>query len=159
MMPFQEIAGRLCRTQELRLLEDLLAALARNTSSVQILRPFYLMSIGIIQLTKQELPSSYRRAPVVLRKTAAPKDRFHRSTSCQDLRSDPHKNKCLGMCGPGCSCWKFICEDCCFHEGCSQHDTCCRHNALSTYCLTPFIYGFHCKGGYGGYPECIQSKR
>ena len=40
----------------------------------------------------------------------------------------PVGNTCLGMCGPSCSmCWDywFICDDCCFHRGCYDHDLCC----------------------------------
>jgi hypothetical protein len=33
---------------------------------------------------------------------------------------------CYGMCGPGCSCWSWICGDCCYHYGCAVHDSWCR---------------------------------
>lgn len=33
---------------------------------------------------------------------------------------------CLGMCGKGCSCWRFVCGDCCYHYGCFEHDEICR---------------------------------
>ena len=77
---------------------------------------------------------------------------------CQDMRngSDP---ECFGMCGPRCWCWDWLCEDCCLHKACLQHDACCRHAKpvyFSTYCLLPFIYGFDCKRGYKGYPECLH---
>jgi hypothetical protein len=45
---------------------------------------------------------------------------------CQDLRNDPNCNKCLGMCGPGCTCWPWVCGDCCEHPGCLAHDKHCR---------------------------------
>lgn len=45
---------------------------------------------------------------------------------CRDLRSDPCDNDCLGMCGPGCSCWSWVCGDCCYHSGCNAHDRACR---------------------------------
>ncbi len=35
-------------------------------------------------------------------------------------------NNCYGMCGPGCSCWSWVCGDCCYHYGCARHDTWCR---------------------------------
>ena len=53
---------------------------------------------------------------------------------------------CLGMCGFGCLCWKFICGDCCYHLGCYGHDMCCRQNFFDTQCLFP--YGFVCDGDY-----------
>ena len=53
---------------------------------------------------------------------------------------------CLGMCGFGCLCWKFICGDCCYHLGCYGHDMCCRQNFFDTQCLFP--YGFVCDEDY-----------
>ena len=38
----------------------------------------------------------------------------------------PGQNQCFGMCGPGCSCWKWVCGDCCWHKGCAAHDSDCR---------------------------------
>jgi hypothetical protein len=35
-------------------------------------------------------------------------------------------NSCYGMCGPGCTCWSFVCGDCCYHNGCATHDSYCR---------------------------------
>jgi hypothetical protein len=35
-------------------------------------------------------------------------------------------NQCYGMCGPGCTCWSFVCGDCCYHNGCARHDSYCR---------------------------------
>ena len=59
----------------------------------------------------------------------------------------PVGDKCLGMCGPQCSvCWDywFICDDCCFHRGCYDHDLCCgRDGYLSWSCLT-VVFDFDC---------------
>jgi len=40
--------------------------------------------------------------------------------------SRPSANNCYGMCGPGCSCWSWVCGDCCYHGGCAKHDSWCR---------------------------------
>jgi len=40
--------------------------------------------------------------------------------------SRPTANECYGMCGPGCSCWSWVCGDCCYHGGCAKHDAWCR---------------------------------
>jgi hypothetical protein len=48
------------------------------------------------------------------------------AAACQDLQSDPYCNNCLGMCGPGCTCWRWVCGDCCWHRGCYRHDLHCR---------------------------------
>ena len=34
----------------------------------------------------------------------------------------PFESNCLGLCGPGCTCWWFICFDCCWNIGCYLHD-------------------------------------
>jgi hypothetical protein len=40
--------------------------------------------------------------------------------------SRPSANECYGMCGNGCSCWSWVCGDCCYHGGCAKHDSWCR---------------------------------
>ena len=56
----------------------------------------------------------------------------------------PLVSECLGMCGPGCSCWSFACGDCCYWAGCYQHDLKCRDSFFSFACLLPF--NFACNG-------------
>ena len=52
---------------------------------------------------------------------------------------------CHGMCGRLCSCWSWLCGDCCVHQGCLDHDDCCtKFGFWSFACLTPF--GFSCLG-------------
>jgi hypothetical protein len=36
----------------------------------------------------------------------------------------PQTSACIGMCGPGCSCWSSWCGDCCYHQLCADHDNC-----------------------------------
>ena len=31
-------------------------------------------------------------------------------------------SNCLGLCGPGCTCWLYVCGDCCYNSGCYIHD-------------------------------------
>lgn len=54
--------------------------------------------------------------------------------------------ECLGLCGYGCNCWKWVCGDCCYHLGCYEHDICCRKKFIRTACLLPF--NFKCESGY-----------
>ena len=56
----------------------------------------------------------------------------------------PYETECLGMCGRLCTCWSFVCGDCCFWPGCYQHDLYCRESFISWGCL--FIFTFHCNG-------------
>jgi hypothetical protein len=52
---------------------------------------------------------------------------------------------CYGMCGSGCSCWSWVCGDCCYHYGCAVHDSWCR-NGEWYYCynVTAVIALFGC---------------
>ena len=34
----------------------------------------------------------------------------------------PVGRNCLGLCGPECTCWWFVCGDCCWNWGCNRHD-------------------------------------
>ena len=34
----------------------------------------------------------------------------------------PIGSNCSGLCGPGCTCWWFVCFDCCYNVGCYLHD-------------------------------------
>ena len=47
-----------------------------------------------------------------------------------------YDNDCFGMCGPGCTCWDFVCDDCCVHQYCLTHDQCCAD--VGFYTLTCF---------------------
>lgn len=87
------------------------------------------------------------------------------SSRCNRCPEGPY---CLGMCGPGCWwCWRIcpslvaaagsfvwfpygyiinhLVNDCCFHQGCYDHDVCCdRLGYFHSRCLFPI--GFSCSG-------------
>lgn len=65
---------------------------------------------------------------------------------CLDYCPPCEDDSCLGMCGFGCSCWSFLCGDCCYHVGCYDHRLCCRENFFSIACMFP-IY-FKCEENY-----------
>ena len=63
--------------------------------------------------------------------------RVHRhKRSCEEYPD--REDDCLGMCGPSCTCWKWVCGDCCFHEGCYEHDVCCGKGSIR--CLMVFKF-------------------
>ena len=65
------------------------------------------------------------------------------SSECQDEDKRPSEDDlCLGMCGPECNCWCWLCGDCCFYQGCYEHDVCCRNDVYSFSCWFP--YNFSC---------------
>lgn len=54
---------------------------------------------------------------------------------------------CFGMCGDGCSCWRWVCGDCCWHPGCAVHDAFCRSGPLGQVvgCYSPLaLIGVAC---------------
>jgi hypothetical protein len=54
-------------------------------------------------------------------------------------------NQCYGMCGNGCSCWSWVCGDCCYHGGCARHDDWCRQGQwYYCYNITAVIALFGC---------------
>jgi hypothetical protein len=58
-------------------------------------------------------------------------ERSAQASGCKDLRGDPYRNGCYGMCGRGCGCWSWVCGDCCWHKGCANHDKSCRSCSLT----------------------------
>jgi hypothetical protein len=54
-------------------------------------------------------------------------------------------DQCYGMCGYGCDCWSWVCGDCCYHNGCAQHDSWCRSGQwYYCYNITAVIALFGC---------------
>ena len=73
-----------------------------------------------------------------------------RSETCSNA---PGQDACFGMCGGGCSCWEWVCGDCCWHAGCAVHDADCRacsftHPGACARCAS--FVGFFTGGGCDG---------
>lgn len=137
----------------MRLLDRVSYALHEEAGHHPITKAFYVMSMSLLgEHSEETLARGTKTADYDHHRYQRLFDR--KTNSCQDLRRDPKENKCLGMCGPKCWCWSIVCDDCCFHQGCYEHDCCCRKNKLSGYCLFPFFYDFSC-GSFGGYPDCL----
>lgn len=100
--------------------------------------PLHLMALSVDKHAKAS--GSALSEPL----TSSPNE----ATTCQayPFRS----NGCYGMCGPGCTCWKWLCGDCCFHTGCAVHDDYCRtwmgfgHPYCNIYWYIPFYIGGGC---------------
>ena len=165
--------SRLHNTREIALLHGLSTALKENASTHVIQLRFHVLCMTL-------LPENGHKETAASRIRWSKKDkeedgvmklkdigsissrkkrnifRSKRSDICLDLRSNPHDDECLGMCGPGCTCWSFVCGDCCCNKLCLEHDKCCRHNIYSLRCWLPFLYKLSCKEGFGGYPSCLN---
>ena len=105
---------------------------------------------------KYEMNTSHRsqRSPLDLVHCKY-RDTYCLSGSCEMGSSDCNGKctdweDCVGMCGPGCSyCWSYVCNDCCYHQGCYDHDMCCGGSwgYLSVWCLIPLPFscnGYNC---------------
>lgn len=55
------------------------------------------------------------------------------------------RNRCFGMCGRRCDCWRFLCGDCCVHRGCEQHDACCARGGFRAFFRCNIPFGFSCE--------------
>ena len=66
------------------------------------------------------------------------------STTYYECERCPIRNQeCYGMCGKGCNCWSWVCGDCCYHQGCYEHDRCCDVNGFFHYkCF--LVFPFDC---------------
>ena len=144
---FQEAMSELHNVPEVQLLERVSAALGDNSTRLKVLqRTFHALCFNLLKQADIDIPSELSATP-------DSNDHHDRGKRCTSLKNN-RWNHCNGMCGRKCSCWSWVCGDCCFHQGCYEHDLCCGHDFWSTYCLTPF--DFSC-GRYKGYPRCLTS--
>ena len=166
---FHSALDRLKNTTKLVLLHHLSTELKKNVGNHPLLMRFHMLAMtleakyGSNDSVVPERRWSNEDGRYRERKTKFGHVRKKRTlyqeekeNSCQDLRSDPDNNDCLGMCGYGCSCWYFICGNCCQNRLCFEHDKCCRHDMYTINCLIPIVHSLSCEDGYGGYPSCLQ---
>ena len=65
---------------------------------------------------------------------------YNTATTCRDGNC-PQGPDCIGRCGPLCKCWWFVCLNCCYNQGCYDHDMCCgRYGYDSTECAIPIPF-------------------
>ena len=144
---YQAAMRKLHYVPEIHLLERVSAALSDNAKPLKVLQPFHGLCFNLLKASNLEIPSELRAAVT----EDEPADQHHRDETCAEK---PLKERCTGMCGLGCRCWKWVCGDCCRHQGCYEHDICCNiYGRFTSYCALPFVYGFSCKK-FGGYPAC-----
>ena len=141
---YREAMCELHNVPEVQLLERLSAALADTSTQLETMQPFHALCLNVLKASDTEIQPEFKAAHDLNLDTTGKR-------SC--LR--PTENNCRGMCGKGCSCWSWVCGDCCSHEGCYEHDLCCKENPTSPHCLFPYLYGFTCSR-FGGYRDCLN---
>ena len=133
-----------------RLLEPAARALGEDTGIIgrdePAAMPFYLAAMTLTEKYKRNQRAKAKKNNPLSTYLNRPKR--GRYPDC-DLESCPpcKEDDCYGLCGYGCTCWSFLCGDCCYHLGCKDHDACCRESDGSYLgCFFPF--GFSCDDRY-----------
>jgi hypothetical protein len=152
----KESYDALTANHAMRLLEPAARALGQDLGIIGRDEPaamtFYLPAMVLTEARRKQLRA---RVAVVLRSNPWSAYINKRRANTQgnypdcDMTTCPpcEEDECLGGCGYGCSCWSWACGDCCYHEGCRDHDICCRYyGVFSTACLG--MYTFKCDFPY-----------
>ena len=122
-----------------RALGEDLGVIGKDTPAAM---PFYAVAMKIAE--------AYSRN----QRAKAQWDPYHRVTAqgtypnC-NLKTCPpcQEDECIGLCGKDCSCWSWVCGDCCLHQGCADHDICCRNKSFWHWrCWLPLT--FRCNKHY-----------
>ena len=138
--PLSDAIHDLLDTKEVGLLEKAAEAVGKkglNGKNTPAALPFFLFALRIAQIDED---SHYSNTTINLRHKR--QSYMHCADTCPPCPND----KCIGMCGKGCTCWRHICNDCCWHRGCYDHDLCCKSSRLKTRCLLPVK--FRCNQHY-----------
>ena len=136
--PLSETIRDLLQMEEIALLEDASRAVGergvtgKNTPMVLPFHMFALKMTRLLDISSQNA-ITIEQSPVPV---AIPSQN-KRAADCKKYAD------CKGLCGKGCKCWKWVCGDCCYHQGCYDHDVCCEdHGYFSSACF--------------GIPECDE---
>ena len=130
-----------------QLLGRALAALSDNSTKLEVLESFHSLCFNLLKTSDVEtLPDL--KAPYDLEDGSI--DGETQIRCCEK----PTENNCRGLCGKGCTCWRWVCGDCCWYRGCYEHDLCCKKRPYSSFCLVPV--GFRCSR-FRDFKKCISS--
>ena len=135
---FSDAVQKLVEVKEVALLPEAAEAIGQrgltgmNTPAVL---PFFMFALRITQFS---LSPSVSNTTTALGR--------EKRNSCFNLCPPCPNDECYGMCGYGCTCWSYVCGDCCWHRGCYDHDTCCRRGFFQSRCLFPA--SFRCNSPY-----------
>ena len=132
--PLSNAIIELLSLQECGLLEKAADAVGKkglNGRNTPAALPFFVFALRITQLAED---SHYNNI------TATQRYRRNSYMHCRSTCPPCPNDECIGLCGKECSCWKWLCGDCCWHEGCYGHDLCCKKSWLQHHCLLPIKF-------------------
>uniref|UniRef100_A0A1X7UJ80 Uncharacterized protein n=1 Tax=Amphimedon queenslandica TaxID=400682 RepID=A0A1X7UJ80_AMPQE len=78
------------------------------------LLPLYLMAMKLEELSDNTNSMWWKK-----------KKKYPSNLQCLKTCKPCKSYNCLGLCGRKCSCWKWVCGDCCYHYICFNHDLDC----------------------------------
>ena len=142
---FEEVVERLLQMPETKLIEEIAISLGEKGITgerVPASLALYGVAMRIVKVFKQQESdegSQSEDAGHSLEKRGWLDSVIKAIKGCS---RDPVGSECLGLCGKDCTCWPWVCGDCCYHEGCYQHDLCCTRDFFDSDCLIP--WGFSC---------------
>ena len=132
---FNETIRDLLQIEEITLLEDASRAVGERGvtgKNTPMVLPFHMFALKMTQLLDAQNSITNKqneKSPVPVVVSSHKK----RAADCKKYKE---YDDCKGLCGKGCSCWKWVCDDCCYHQGCFDHDECCEiHGYFSSECI------------------------
>ena len=81
------------------------------------LLPLYLMAMKLEQISDNTNNQWWRKK----------KKLYPSNLKCLKTCKPCTSYNCLGLCGRKCSCWRWVCGDCCYHYICFNHDLDCTN--------------------------------
>ena len=158
--PLNETVRDLLQMEEIALLEDASRAVGERGvtgKNTPMVLPFHMFALRMTRLldissqnaiTNEQTEQSSVPVAVSSQKKRAPDCKKHKPQGpqgyapkdCVEAKKDCKKYEdyadCKGLCGRKCNCWEWVCDDCCYHQGCYDHDVCCEiHGYFSSACF------------------------
>ena len=131
---------------EVLLIKDAAFAIG-NTGLTGVRNPaamaFYITALRFAESAIEDQHAASGESERAGRGLASKKRSRRQLTWCSNSNSYcnicPNGDNCLGLCGPDCACWWFICGDCCWNLGCYIHSmfTCFGQNDLDCWLNAP----------------------
>ena len=146
--PFNETISDLLQMEEITLLEDASRAVGEQGvtgKNTPMALPFHMFALKMTRLldasSQNAITNEQNEKPAVVISSRQKKQ------ASSDCKKYENYEDCKGLCGIGCNCLQWVCDDCCYHQGCYDHDVCCGiHGYLSPECFD--VFSWECDGRY-----------
>ena len=152
----QSVLNNLAVSQEALLITEAaqaLGSLGIQGSEYPAVMRFYLLALRLASARGGTEGSSITTDGNVLKERRQKRQLVRCSSNGRtcNIGRCPTGSGCFGQCGYGCSCWTFVCGDCCVHEYCRTHDRCCADRGFWSWaCLSVAwrVLGSRCSDRY-----------